>query len=348
MWNELRLRRHLAVTRASRHRVPPRARLLSPTMTALIFICAFMSNAAAQTGSHILYGDFKVEEGKAEGQVPLSFDVVLYDENGTMIGRQTVTNGGRYRFMNLGNGWYSLVVEVEANEVARMRVQVASPFKNDFRQDISMEWRARPLGRDKAGAVSAADFYKRTSASQSLFEKAEDALNKKRYEEATALLRQIVGSDGKDYQAWTELGTARLLQNDAGEAEKDYLRAAEVNPSFPLALLNLGRLRLARKDYEGAIEFLTGAVELKPPSADANYLLGESYLQLKKGSKAVGYLEEAARLGRNDAHLRLAALYHGAGLKDRAAAEYEQFLAAEPTYADRKKLEQYIKENKKK
>ena len=88
-------------------------------------------------------------------------------------------------------------------------------------------------------------------------------------------------------------------------------------------------------------------VALQPPSADANLLLGECYLQIKKGSKAVPLLEEAARLGRPEALLRLATLYDHAGMKDRAAAEYEQFLAARPDYPDRKKLEQYIKENKK-
>ncbi|MCA1593187.1 MAG: tetratricopeptide repeat protein [Acidobacteria bacterium] len=121
-----------------------------------------------------------------------------------------------------------------------------------------------------------------------------------------------------------------------------------MNPSFLLAFLNLGRLRMARKDYAGVIEFLSKAVELKPPSADANFLLGECYLQTKKGSKAVGYLNEAARLGRNDAHLRLAVLYHAVGMKDRAAAEYEQFLSKTPDYPDKKKLQQYIAENKKK
>jgi Tfp pilus assembly protein PilF len=91
-------------------------------------------------------------------------------------------------------------------------------------------------------------------------------------------------------------------------------------------------------------------VQVHPGSSDAQYLLGESYLQIKKGSKAVGYLNEAIRLdpiGKADAHLRLAALYNGAGMKDRAAAEYEQFLAKKPDYADKKKLEQYIKDNKK-
>ncbi len=34
-------------------------------------------------------------------------------------------------------------------------------------------------------------------------------------------------------------------------------------------------------------------------------------------------------------------------MKDRAAAEYEQFLIKEPAYADKSKLEKYVKENKK-
>jgi hypothetical protein len=48
-----------------------------------------------------------------------------------------------------------------------------------------------------------------------------------------------------------------------------------------------------------------------------------------------------------EVHLRLAALYNAAGIKDKAAAEYEEFLKKRPKYADRKKLEQYIVDNKK-
>jgi Tfp pilus assembly protein PilF len=76
-------------------------------------------------------------------------------------------------------------------------------------------------------------------------------------------------------------------------------------------------------------------------------LLGEAYLQIKKGSKAVPYLTEAAKLGKADAHLRLATLYNAVGLKDKAALEYEEFLKKRPDYKDRKALEQYISENKK-
>ena len=85
---------------------------------------------------------------------------------------------------------------------------------------------------------------------------------------------------------------------------------------------------------------------MRPANAEANFLLGESYLQIKQGSKAVGHLEAAARLGRPEAHLRLATLYNAVGLKDRAAAEYEQYLKAKPDAPDRKKMEQYIRENR--
>jgi tetratricopeptide (TPR) repeat protein len=304
--------------------------------------------ATAQGGEHTLYGDLKVDESKVGGVKPLGFDVILYATSGTVIARQNVPNNGRFRFLNLSNGQYDIAVEVENTEVARVRVDLFSPFKNDFRRDIELEWRADPAAKkEPAGVVPATDFYKRTPANQGRFGKAEEAIDKKRYADAAALLGQVVGSDAQDFQAWAELGTAQLFQGKPAEAERAYLRAVEARPTFTLAYLNIGRLRFSRKDYEGAVEILTRAVALAPPSAEANYQLGEAYLQLKKGSKAVPCFTEAIRLGKTEGHLRLAALYNAAGLKDRAAAEYEQFLAKNPDYPDRKKLEQYIKENKK-
>jgi tetratricopeptide (TPR) repeat protein len=114
-----------------------------------------------------------------------------------------------------------------------------------------------------------------------------------------------------------------------------------------LAFLNLGRLLSVQKKYEAAIEPLTEAVKLSATSPEANFMLGEAYLQIKKGSKAVPYLTDAAKLGKAEAHLRLATLYNAAGMKDKAALEYEEFLKKRPDYKDRKTLEQYITDNKK-
>ena len=314
---------------------------------AAVFVFVLACGALAQSGNgNSLWGNLKVDESQAEGHKPLSYDIILYNESSNIVSRQSVPAGGRFRFYDLPNGHYNLAVEVESAEVARVRVDLISTFKTDFQQDINLGFRARPGAGNGPGTV-AADAYKRKSAAQKLYERGEEALTAKRYDDAAPLFEQVVAGDAQDYEAWLELGTARLFQEKFDEAEQAYTRASEAKPDLPLPLVNLGRLRSMRKNFDGAVEALNKAVALKPPSADANFLLGEAYLQLKKGSKAVPHLEEAARLGRADAHLRLATLYNAVGLKDRAAAEYEQYLSKKPDAPDRKKLEQYIKENKK-
>ena len=319
--------------------------LLVPALCSVA--AAQRNDAIRERGPHTLYGDIKVEAEKGdESPKPLSLEVQLYIINGTLIDRSTVTVPGRYRFMDLSNGEYDVVVMSENTEVARIRVRVQAVYKNDFRQDIILEARTNRAA-NKAATVSASDVYERTGPNKSLFEKSQKAVDEKKYDEALDLLGRIVAADAKDFQAWTELGTVQLLRNNFDEAEKNYRHAIEERPTFTLALLNLGRLLSIEKKFEAAIDPLTEAIKSSPTSADANFLLGEAYLQIKKGSKAVPYLTEAAKLGKPDAYLRLAALYNGAGMKDKAAQEYEQFLKERPDYKDRKALEQYISANKK-
>ena len=319
----------------------------------VILLQAFCTVAFAQLealrerGPHTLYGDIKVETSPGnESAKPLSLEVQLYIINGTLVGRQTVTVPGRYRFMDLPNGEYDVVVMSVEKEVARVRVRVQAVYKNDFRQDVVLEARTEARS-NKAVTVSAADVYERTGANKSLFSKAQKAVDEKKFDEAVDLFSRLVAADEKDFQAWTELGTVQLMRNNPQEAEKDYRRAIQERPTFMLAFLNLGRLLSAENKFDAAIEPLTEAVKLSATSAEANFLLGEAYLQVKKGSKAVPYLTDAARLGKAEAHLRLAALYNAVGLKDKAALEYEQFLKKKPDYKDRKALEQYISDNKK-
>ena len=303
--------------------------------------------SANNRGPHTLYGDFQVDEGNESSVKPITYEIVLFNVGRTPVARQFVGARGRYRFMNLENGQYELVVLVDNEEIGRTRVELMSLFKQDFRQDLSLEWRSGTRSSTRAGTVSAADAYKRSASNESLFTRAKKATDQKKYDEAILWFQELLASDSKDFQAWSELGTVFLLKENFDDSEKAYLRGIAERPTFFLAQMNLGRLRILKKNFEGAIEPLTEAVKIQPDSADANYFLGDAYLQIKKGSKAVPHLNEAARLGRADAHLRLAILYDAAKMKDRAAAEYEQFLKKRPDHEDRKKLEKYIADNKK-
>lgn len=305
--------------------------------------------AVMAQGNFTIFGDVRIV-GDHNEVVAKDVTLVLRRVPDGEVGRQIVSSRARYRFTSLKEGEYEIVAEVDGKEIGRLtQIRVGggtlsnSPY--GYQNDLDFRWRSAGVGTP--GVISAADMYDRQASTKGLFVKAEESVEKKRYDQAAALLKQIVETDKADFQAWTALGSIYFAQEKFTEAEKAYLQAIEIKPASGRAQFNLGRLLLAQKRYEEAIEPLTKAVELQPNSGDANMLLGESYLQVKKGSKAIPYLNEAAKLGRPDAHLRLGWLYNAAGMKDKAAIEYEEYLKKNPDYPDRNKLKEYILTNKK-
>lgn len=323
------------------------SRVLS--LTLLVIAASLLSppNAIAQRGL-TLWGDVKIDDGGASTGVPLSVTVILYEESGQIWGRQNVSSHGRYRFTGIPQGHYELGVEADNKEIMRERISLILSSDIGIRKDLEFKWTPdATAARSGAAVLSAADMYDRPAANRSRFQKAEEAVRKNDLDQAVTLLKLIVESDQLDFQVWSLLGTVYLSQKKYDDAEKSYAKALEVKPGFYRAAFHLGSLRASQKRFEDAVGPLTSAVEAQPRSAEANLLLGEVYLQLRKGSKAIPYLNEAAELGKIEAHLRLGWLYNAANLKDKAAAEYEALLKKKPDYQDRKKLEEYIFANKK-
>jgi len=313
----------------------------------LLLIALLMPVPAMSQSGYTLWGDVKIDDSKAANPGPSSVTVILYDPSTKIVGRQTIGARGRYRFTNLKAGEYDLAVEAEGGEITRLRM-IITGTTSDIRQDFDFEWKEKPSGRpNTTGVVSAADFYDRSAVNKALFDKAHAAVEKKDYANGIKLLNQVVENDKNDFQAWTLLGTLYVVEEKSDEAEKAYRTAIAAKPTYALPLINLGKLLLTQKKWEEAVDPLTRAVDAQPQSPEANLFLGEAYLHLKKGSKAIPYLNEAGKLGKIEAHLDLGWLYNAAGLKDKAVVEYEEVLKKKPDYADRKKLEQYISENKK-
>ena len=325
-----------------------RVRLLS-LLLVLGATCLLPAEVLGQ-GGQTLFGDVRVT-GENNTVVPKEVTLILRRVPDGEVGRQTVSSRGRYRFTNLSTGEYEIVIEADGKEIGRLqtimiRNQMSnSPYGNQY--DLDFRWRPGTTSQPAAGVVAAGDLYERPASTRSLFQRAEELVAKKKFDNAADLLKQIVETDNNDFQAWTALGIVYSAQEKFDDAESAYLKAIEVHPASVRAQFNLGKLRYSQKKFETAVEPLTKAIELQPTSGDANYLLGECYLQLKKGSKAIPYLNEAAHLGRPDAHLRLGWLYNAAGMKDKAAVEYEEYLKKNPTYPDRDKLKEYISTNKK-
>jgi tetratricopeptide (TPR) repeat protein len=328
-------------------------------LVVLVAVLAFEGLVLAQGGSlsqpgagsrrnFTLIGDLKVDDSQVTEQHSTTFDVILYTRGNEVFARQRVGNGGRYRFNNVFNGDFYLAVELDSVEIARLPILISNNSPEYITQDLEFKWKAGPKG-GATGVVDAGSAYDRPSKTQALYTRAKQEINNKNFVQAVATLRSVVETDPKDFPAWSDLGMVYFVQKDLEAAESSYTSAISAKPDHVNALINLGRVRMARKNNEGAIEPLEAALKVDPKSAPANYFLGEAYLAVKKGSKAVGYLNTALEIdpvGMADAHLRLASLYNLAGYKDRAAAEYEQFLVKKPDYPERKKLEEYIQTNK--
>ncbi len=284
-------------------------------------------------------------EGFPSDQVRPAIYVAAYGK-GRFVGRRQASESGSYSINDVPREGATIVVEIYHNEVASREISI-TPASIMY-QDFSVNWSQFAGAKDKVGVISVAGAYDRSRENQDQFERAVSEIKRGSNDSAISALKAVVGSDPKDYYAWTQLGNAYFLKKDNKNAEAAYLQAISEYPAYTLASVNLGKLYLSQNDNDKAIEVLTKAVESDPMSADAQQYLGEAYLAIKKGSKAVGYLNEAIRLApieKAEIHLRLATLYNGAGLKPRASAEYQKFLEKVPNYEKRDDLKKYISEN---
>jgi Tfp pilus assembly protein PilF len=284
-------------------------------------------------------------EGAPTEQPEFKIYVVGQGSSSFVFGLQKVKNKGTFRVDAVPTALATLVLEINGVEFARFPIN--SGTSATVRQDIMLTWKQIGEGLSKAAVINAKSFYKRSAKNQQLFDKAIEEKKSQKSEQAVKTFKQLLKEDEKDFIAWTELGNLHFEKNPK-EAQEAYQKALELKPDFFFALLNFGKLQFSQKNYDASIETLTKAVTQEPTSADANHYLGEAYLGAKKGSKAVGYLNEAIRLApveKAEIHLRLASLYNAANLKPKAAEEYKLFLSKVPNYAEKKKLEQYISEN---
>ncbi|CAN5219389.1 hypothetical protein BH20ACI2_BH20ACI2_22700 [soil metagenome] len=273
---------------------------------------------------------------------------VLVSVFGAVADRSIANSSGFYLIRNVPRGNVTIIVEVDGTEVIRKPIQ-SLPMGNP-RFDFTIPWPPASAGISKPGVISAGAGYSRSPQNEPVYQKAIAAVRGNDSRGAVTLFNQLLAADPKDFVAWTELGTVYFRSGSLDNAEACYFKAIELKKDYFVALLNLGRLYFSKSQHDNAILVLSNAVKSDARSAEAHHLLGESYLQIKKGSAAVFHFGEALKIApdeKADLHLRLASLYDAAKMKDKAAAEYKIFLQKKPEHPDKAALQKYISDNQK-
>ncbi len=271
--------------------------------------------------------------------------IVVYTDSRQPALRQVISRSGNYCFKRQGSGGI-IMIEVEGLETARKNVSdIGEP-----RQREDFELFIPQTGQTISPGVVSTKFTRSTNdKTTDLYKKAAESESDKPPKKAIEFVKEIVAIDAEDFIAWAKLGSLYVAANLLQEAEAAFTRALELRPDYPTALVNFGMLRAFQNQFDAAVALFERAVLSDPKSAIAHRLLGESYLQIRKGSLALAALDKALELdplGQAECHLLKARLYDLVGAKNLAAAEYKAFLKKVPDHADKKKFEKYIKDNR--
>jgi tetratricopeptide (TPR) repeat protein len=131
---------------------------------------------------------------------------------------------------------------------------------------------------------------------------------------------------GSGYEESGLLGLAMLL----------YREATRVNPSFPSARYNLGRLLLKQGHVEQGMTQVQEALRLYPEFAEAHEVLGLAYTEQGRLHEAIAHLQQALALHPDlvTAQNHLGRLYRVQGRLEEAIQTFRDLVARHPDLAE--------------
>ncbi|HMO80924.1 MAG TPA: tetratricopeptide repeat protein [Pyrinomonadaceae bacterium] len=298
---------------------------------------------APRLSAPFVYGRITIRSERSTDPAPKV--TVVYLNRGQTPERITISKSGNYCFRITGGAGGVLVVDIDGVEVARRAVSNfgTAQQREDFDVAVPIIQREGP-----PGVVSSKHHYPRSEKAEKDLRLAAEAETNNDPAGALRHLREMVRRDPKDFVVWGFIASIELKQERPDEAETALRRSIALNSEYLPAWITAGRVRLAKKQYEAAIEVFLHAVSLQPAYARAYQLLGEAYLLNRQGTLGAEALNKAIELdpiGMAECHLQLAHLYQLAKAGPMAAAEYRKFLEKVPDHPDRRKFEKFISEN---
>lgn len=100
-----------------------------------------------------------------------------------------------------------------------------------------------------------------------------------------------------DYpEAWNNLGMMAAQLDQTDDAIRDFQKALAQRPEYATALLNLGNVYRRQHDFGDAQKCFDQAMRIQPDDPEVNYSFGMLYAQQGQLEQASGYLERAVAL----------------------------------------------------
>src|SRR5215472_309862 len=323
------------------HASTRRFRCLSlPCLGVVLLVCLLFLSSSARAQVRVGNVDVRVGDAVDESPIPKA-DISLYVfGEGNFSSHALADAGGRYTFLGIPAGGYTVAAESRNYETAQERIEV-------FPGETSVVTLSL---RRKKDIVAAAPGHNVSSVSLAI-----PAAAQKEFDAGSSLLatdpqgslshfRKAIELYPKYAEAWVLLSLAHLKLNQRADALEDVGKAIEADPKFNKAYTVQGRLLLEGRQFEKAEAALQESLRLEPQAWDAHFELARCYYNLSRMTEALKEAQLARDLPQASTatHLLLADIYLKQSQKKEALAELETYVHAEPASPMLPRIQQKI------
>lgn len=157
------------------------------------------------------------------------------------------------------------------------------------------------------------------------------------YNRAERKMRLAVRLKGNEPRFFNQLGYVLYQLGENKESLKYLNQSLKIDQSNTGTKILIATNYLKMERFEDAQQLLKEVIKQYPGSFEGNYNLGLAYSGLKDYKSAVRVLEEAAKIGKDDAdtHYQLAVCYHQIGEQEKAEFEYYEVDRLDSVKAER-------------
>jgi tetratricopeptide (TPR) repeat protein len=270
-----------------------------------------------------------VTEGEAA--IPSGVTIVVETRDGKRSAEIHPDAQGRFEILNLVRQTYVMTVSAEGFYSQELFLDLKDGGDEAVTLQIAMH--RTPLTKSSSPLPALTDLRAPKSA-RKLFEKAVHDLHADRLDEARQKFQRAITEYPCYARARTGLASIEIGARELDAAVANLREAVRCDPGFPDACALLGKVLNSQKKFGESEEILKqglrlspGAWELYDQLATAHYNQGQ-YAKAQEEWLRVLALDPAPPA---EVHAKLAAVYIRGGARDKAYAEMQAYLRAEPT-----------------
>ena len=289
-------------------------------------------NTALATGNlhvHVVYAD----DRRAAQNLLVQ---LMQGPSSTPVQTTYTNDAGKADFWNIPVGDYHVVVSgegIQNADSATFEVDARQVSQSQYVTVRQIDASGPKPASPKSGTVSAADLNVPSKARKEL-DKANEAMAHQEWSKAAELLNKAIAIYPQYVGAYNNLGVVYGRMNDTTREQEALQKAISLDEHFVPACENLAKLYLQQKKFPEAEGLLGKALSVDPNNGQNLTLLADTQYMERHYDAAIATAARAHSLPNEPhsvAHYIAGMAYEQENRKPQALAQFQIFLAEEPT-----------------